>query len=503
MKEMTEAFTVEMKNITKTFGELKANDSVTIKVKKGEIHAIVGENGAGKSTLMNILYGMYHPDAGKILINGNETEINSPSDAIKLGVGMVHQHFMLVSTLSVLENIILGKETVKNCLLNLEISRDKVISILKSFNISIDLNIPAGELPVGTQQKIEILKLLYRNAKILILDEPTAVLTPSETAELFKILTELKNSGKTIILITHKLNEVLSVSDTVTVLRKGKVTGNLKTSETNSREIASLIIGGEIQEESSNTIIPETEAVLKIKDLYVKNSRGSFTVQGISFSVCKGEILGIAGVEGNGQTELIEALCGMLKPASGEIKIKGTPPAKSVIAHIPANRHLHGIVKEYTLSENVLLGRESEEKFNGKIFMDFNSLSKYSNELIREYDVKPADNKAKINGLSGGNQQKLVAAREITKDSPLLVVSHPTRGLDIRAAEYVHNAILTECKNGRAVLLVSSDLNELLKISTRIAVIYNGRLSALLKSRETNENEIGEYMLGIHHNKTA
>ncbi|KXK42602.1 MAG: ABC transporter-like protein [Chlorobi bacterium OLB5] len=498
---MTEEFAVEMKNITKTFGDIKANDLVNLTVKKGEIHAIVGENGAGKSTLMNILYGMYHPDNGKILINGKEAAINSPADAIKLGIGMVHQHFMLVSTLSVLENIILGDETVKNGMLNLNVSREKIKSILNSFNISIDLNASAGELSVGTQQKIEILKLLYRNAQILILDEPTAVLTPRETAELFKTMTELKNSGRTIILITHKLNEVLSVSDSVTVLRKGKVTGNLKTSETDIKVIARLIVGGELQEESQNNITPGNDTVLEINDLHVKNSRGNETVKGISLNISRGEILGIAGVEGNGQTELVEAVCGMLKPESGEIKINGKLPSHTVTAHIPANRHLHGMVKEYTLSENVLLGRESEEKFSGKFFLNYNSLKDFTNELIAEYDIRPGDSSAVIGGLSGGNQQKLVAAREITKDSPLLIVSHPTRGLDIRAAEFVHNALLNECKNGRAVFLVSSDINELLKLSTRIAVMFNGRLNAVLNSNETSENEIGEYMLGLHINK--
>lgn len=497
---MTDQFAVKMNGIIKTFGDdFKANDSVDFNVKAGEIHALIGENGAGKSTLMNILYGMYHPDEGTITINGDEVSIHSPAEAIKLGIGMVHQHFMLVSTLSVLENIILGDEvTGAFDTIDLKRCRQKVKKILNSFDISIDLEEITGRLPVGTQQKIEILKLLYRNADILILDEPTAVLTPRETDELFKTLRELKNEGKTIILITHKLDEVLEVSDMVTVLRRGKVAGMLDTAKTNKEELSELIIGGKFIQQERKSEVPSEKIILEVTGLNVKNERSLPAVRDVSFQISAGEILGIAGVEGNGQTELIEALCGLRKIESGSIKINGNEiTGRTEIAHIPANRHKHGIVAEYSLSENILLGRENETRFSMGLLLKKNAIDSFTDDIIAEYDIRPQDHSALIAGLSGGNQQKLVAAREMTKQTDVIVVSHPARGLDIKAANFLYKTILEESLKGKAILLVSSDLGELLKLCDRIAVMFKGKFAAILDAKQTNEREIGEFMLGV------
>ena len=495
---MTEHHAVEMKDITKTFGEFKANDSVNLEVKKGEIHAIVGENGAGKSTLMNILYGMYHPDDGKIYINGIKASIHSPAEAIKLGIGMVHQHFMLVNTLTVLENIILGEEVIGALnIIDMKRSRQKVKHILNSFDINIALEELTGNLSVGTQQKIEIIKLLYRDAEILILDEPTAVLTPQETDELFKTLRVLKNDGKTIILITHKLHEVLAVSESITVLRHGKVTGNVSTKATGKTELAGMIIGESFEAIENKHNSPKGDVIFEVSGLNVRSDKGIPSVKDISFEIRKGEILGIAGVEGNGQHELIEAICGLRK-YSGELKLNGKPlNDKTPIAHIPANRHKHGIVMEYDLAQNIILGREGETEFSSAVMLKEKALRAFTETLISKYDIRPANVDSLIAGLSGGNQQKVVAAREMTKQTELIVVSHPTRGLDIKAASFVHTVILEESKKGKALILVSSDLGELLKLSDRIAVIYNGKFNVILEANKTNEREIGSFMLGL------
>lgn len=385
---MTNHLAVKMKDITKTFGELRANDSVNLEVRKGEIHAIVGENGAGKSTLMNILYGMYHPDDGKIYLNGIETSIHSPADAIKIGIGMVHQHFMLVNTFTVLENIILGDEVTGALdIIDMKRSRQKVKHILNSFDINIALEELTGNLSIGTQQKIEIIKLLYRDAEILILDEPTAVLTPQETDDLFKTLRVLKNDGKTIILITHKLDEVLAVSENITVLRHGKVTGIINAKDTNKTELAGMIIGERFEAIESKHDTLKGEVIFEVSRMNIKSDKGIPAVEDISFAIRKGEILGIAGVEGNGQHELIEAICG-LREYSGELRLNGkTLNQNSPIAHIPANRHKHGIVMEYNLAENVLLGREGETEFSSAFMIKEKALRAFTEELINRYDI--------------------------------------------------------------------------------------------------------------------
>lgn len=504
MSEQTaNSVSVQLIDIVKSFqAGYNANDHVNFSAYPGEIHALIGENGAGKSTLMNILYGMYQADSGKILINGKEAKFRSPADAIKLGVGMVHQHFMLVNTFSVLENIILGDEdTLRFDVIDMKRSKQKVIELKKSFEINVELDDISGGLAVGIQQKIEILKLLYRNAEIMILDEPTAVLTPQETEELFKTLAELKNSGKTIILITHKLGEVLAISDRVTVLRSGKVTGILKTNQTSSNELAKMITGRSIESPVIKKSAGREKIILEVNDLYINNDRGSLAINGISLIIKEGEIFGIAGVEGNGQEELAEAICGLRKISKGTINIAGIDDFKKSIAHIPANRHKYGIVKEFTLEENLILGREKEENFSNGWILNNKKINEFSEVIIEEYDIRPENSKALMEGLSGGNQQKAVAAREMTKNSDLVVISHPTRGLDILASEFVHRTILEESKKGKAILLISSDLSELLKLSDKIAVMYNGRITGELDPKSTNENEIGEYMTGLKSNK--
>lgn len=493
---------IEMQNITKSFDGFLANDGVNFSVSKGEIHALVGENGAGKSTLMKVLYGMYHPDSGTIAVHGTKVAIDSPSKAISLGIGMVHQHFMLVDTLTVLENIVLGDEgTFFLGAVNYKMAASRISEILRDFEIKIDLQTKTGTLPVGTQQKIEIVKLLYRNADILILDEPTAVLTPQEAEDLFKTLKELAAGGKTIILITHKLGEVLAVSDTVTVLRKGKVTGTTKTHATDKTGLANMIVDGEIQQVHRSVNRAGSNVILNIDNLSVKNDKKLTAINNITFSIAEGEILGIAGVEGNGQTELAEAICAMRDYEMGSIRINGKEVnAGMPIAHIPADRHKHGIVMEYSLAENMLLGREKETKFSSPVRLNYEAAKSYTKELAGKFDIRPSMPESIIAGLSGGNQQKLVAAREMTKDTRLIVACHPTRGLDIKASAFVHKTLIDEAANGKAVLVISSDLQELLGLCSRIAVLYNGRINAMLDPALTNENEIGSYMMGLNKN---
>jgi ABC-type uncharacterized transport system ATPase subunit len=484
-----------MSGITKSFGDkVIANRSVNFSALEGEIHALVGENGAGKSTLMKILYGMHSPDKGKIKIRGNEVKIDSPAKAIKLGIGMVHQHFMLVNPLTVAENIILGDEPAKKlCLIDKNKTKKLIEKLIQSFKLDIDLNAKIENLSVGQRQKVEILKILYRNSDILILDEPTAVLTPQEADELFSSLKDLKKQGKTIILITHKLDEVISVSERVTVLRKGEVTGVLKTEAATKEEIAKLMIGDESihEEKKVNTI--EKDIILNIERLSVLNNEGVEKVKNISIYISAGEILGIAGVEGNGQTELVEAITSLRKISRGNITYKGKG---FTYAHIPADSHKNGIVMDFSISSNVLLGRQNEKRFTNGLLIKENSVEKYTSELIEKYDIRPANADQKIKELSGGNQQKVVAARELSKETDLVIASNPTRGLDIKGTNFVRNRIIEAKNEGKAVLVVSSDLNELLNLSDRIAVMYKGEIAAIFDSDKTNEREIGMYMTG-------
>lgn len=491
-----------MFGITKTFGsKVTANKSVDFSVRKGDIHALVGENGAGKSTLMKILYGMHSPDSGKVLINGKNENINSSAKAIKLGIGMVHQHFMLVQPFTVTENIILGSEQKKFGFINYKKANSKINKLTKDFNIEIDVNEKIQNLPVGLQQKVEILKILYRDAEILILDEPTAVLTPQETDTLFNSLKELKKEGKTIILITHKLDEVMAVSDSITVLRHGEVKGVLEKNKTSKEGIAMLMVGEDLSGVKSKRKSKSfAKEMFKVNSLTVFNDKGAEAVKNISFSIKSGEILGIAGVEGNGQTELVEAITALRKIHKGEISIEDKFINLSDTAYIPADRHKNGIVMDYNIPNNILLGRQKEYIFSGRVFIKKDELEKYTSQLIETYDIRPVSTKQKIKELSGGNQQKVVVAREMSKDTNLIIANHPTRGLDIKASGFVQNSLIKAKNNGKAVLLVSSDLSELLKLSDRIAVFYKGTIAALFDADKTNERELGMYMTGAKGN---
>lgn len=491
-------FAVEMINITKTFAEkVIANNSIDLSVKKGEVHAIVGENGAGKSTLMNILYGMYQPDNGLIKINGKEEVIYSPAKAIQLRIGMVHQHFMLVPPLTVLENIILGSEPVDKFLLDFKKAKERISQIAGLFKIEADLDAKIEDLPVGIQQRVEILKLLYRDAEILILDEPTAVLTPLEINELFNTIDFLKSKGKTIILITHKLKEVKAISDTITVLRHGAVKSTTETKDTSIETIARLMVGEDKIYDEKKIEIKDKKLILEVKNVTVINDQAIEVVKNISFEVHSNEIFGIAGVEGNGQLELIEAISFIRKHSNGSIKLNHLEiDNKQNIGHIPSDRHRNGIVMDFSLAENLILGRENETSFKNGIVIDEKKVDSFARKLVNEYDVRPNNINAKIKFFSGGNQQKAVVAREISKNSELIIASHPTRGLDIKAASFVHNALIKERDNGKAVILVSSDLSELLKLSDRIAVIYNGQINVIFNADNTNEYELGMYMTG-------
>ncbi|MBI4810763.1 MAG: ABC transporter ATP-binding protein [Ignavibacteriales bacterium] len=495
-------FAVEMRNITKQFGSLVANDSVNFSVQKGEIHALVGENGAGKSTLMNILYGLYQPDHGEIFIDGTMHQVTSPRKAIKIGIGMVHQHFMLVTTLSVLENIILGSEPLlKFDRLNIRHAEKSITELCNRYSIAIDPKVLIETLSVGFQQRVEILKLLYRNADILILDEPTPVLTPQEVEELFNTLRNLKNQGKTVILITHKLSEVMSISDNITVMRRGKVVERVMTKATSQTEIARKMVGEDIEYVQKSKSIPLAEQVLVVDNLSASNDRQLIAFQDVSFTISKGEIFGIAAVEGNGQVELTEVLTGLRSRNHGKVTINGIELAKyerTHIGHIPEDRLKHGLIKELSLAENLLLGKQRNKIFYKFYCFSKAEITKYADRLIHQYDIRPPIVKQSVLTFSGGNQQKAIVARELSKDAPLIIAVKPTRGLDIKATKFVHDALLSERSKGKGILLVSSDLEELLLLSDRIAVMYEGEIVAILNANETTERELGQYMTGSY-----
>ncbi len=460
---------IEMKGITKVFPGTIANDSVDFDLLQGETHVLLGENGAGKTTLMNILYGLYQQEKGDIYVNGNLVKINNPSEAIKLGIGMVHQHFMLVHNFTVAENIVLGCEPNKGLCMDRKKSYKDVKELSDKYGFSIDPNAIIEDISVGQQQKVEILKALYRGAKILILDEPTAVLTPQEIKELGKILDNLKNEGKSVILITHKLKEVMSMSDRVTIIRRGKVTGIVNTTDTSIDELAELMVGRKV-----NLVVEKRESeltgeILKVENLYANDQRGIPAVKNVSFTVNGGEILGIAGVDGNGQTELLEVLTGH----NGKVLLNGKDlygksPREIIdsgIGHIPEDRHKRGLILKYSLFENSILGIHKNKEFNKGIMMDYKAIKKHCDTLIEEFDVRTPSNEVNASALSGGNQQKLIAAREISKDPTLLIAAQPTRGIDVGAIEYIHSRLVDERDKGKAVLLVSLELDEILALS--------------------------------------
>ena len=479
-------YILEMKNIRKEFlgGKIVANDDITLKIKKGEIHAIVGENGAGKSTLMKILNGLYSPTSGEIYYKGEKIEITSPTVAANLGIGMVYQHFMLIDTLTVAENMVLGFEPKKA----------GGIFDLATARIS--------DLSVGIHQRIEILKILFKGAELLIFDEPSAVLTPQEVIELYAIMRNLIKEGKTIIFITHKLHEVLELSDNITVIRKGKDVGELTRAEATKEKIANMMVGRVVLFEVKRPDVKIGKTVVKVDNIVVKGDNNIEKIKGISFDIKEGEVLGIAGVEGNGQTELIEALAGLQKIESGSYSIDGVDltheDAGSIrqkgLSHIPENRHKRATLDDFTIEENMTLGVQNV--YQKGMLLDYSLLAKKTDEYIQKYDIRPTDGKIKFGGLSGGNQQKVVVARELEKENKFIIAAQPTRGVDIGAVEMIHNTILNEKTKKKAILVVSAELSEIMALSDRIAVMHSGKIVGMLDRKDATTEKIGILMAG-------
>ena len=499
-------YLIEMIDISKTFPLVKANDKVSFMVKKGEIHALVGENGAGKSTLMSILYGLYQADEGEIYIDGQKTNISNPNIAIENKIGMVHQHFMLVPPLTVVENVILGMEPRKNhFFINLKKAASDIKELSDKYGFKIDPWARIEDVSVGIQQRVEIIKVLYRGAEILILDEPTAVLTPQEVEDLFKILSSLKGQGKTIIFITHKLNEVMAISDRVTVMRDGKVVGTKETSQTNTSEIATLMVGREVLLITSKAEQAIGKTVLRLEQVNAFNQHKYPVLKDIDLSVKEGQILGIAGVEGNGQTELVEAITGLRPVFSGKIflyekDITGLNPRKIRelhIAHIPEDRRKRGFIADYSVAENLVLGSHYRPPFVKGCFLNPPEIKEYANKLIKDYDIRPAVKENLLKSLSGGNQQKVIVARELQREPDLLIAAQPTRGLDVGSIEFVHKQILKERSRGKAILLVSAELDEILSLSDVIAVIYEGRIVETMVNKDIDRGKLGLLMTGV------
>ncbi len=497
-------YVIEMLNIRKEFPGIVANDDITVQLKKGEIHALLGENGAGKSTLMNVLFGLYQPEKGQIRVRGEEVKITNPNIANDLGIGMVHQHFMLVDTLSVTENIILGKEPTELGKIKLKEASEEVRRISEQYGLQVDPNAKIADISVGMQQRVEILKTLYRGAEILIFDEPTAVLTPQEIKELISIMKKLIAEGKSIILITHKLKEIMEVCDRVTVIRKGKGIGTVNVSDTNPDHLASLMVGREVVFTTEKVESQPKQEVLSIQNLVVKDTRNVVAVNNLNLTVRAGEIVGIAGVDGNGQSELIEAITGLKKIESGSIKLndkditKLTPRkvTESGLGHIPQDRHKHGLVLDFSMSENMVLQTYYQKPYSQYGILNDKVIEKKAKELIAEYDVRTPSEKTLARALSGGNQQKAIIGREIDRNPDLLIAAQPTRGLDVGAIEFIHKKLIEQRDNGKAVLLVSFELEEIMNVSDRIAVMYEGQIVDIVDPKETTEQELGLLMAG-------
>ena len=497
-------YVIEMLDIRKEFPGIVANDNITLQVKKGEIHALLGENGAGKSTLMNVLFGLYQPEKGQIRVNGQEVNITDPNVANDLGIGMVHQHFMLVQNFTVTENIILGNEPTRTGKINIKKAAQDIQELSNQYGLSVDPYAKIQDISVGMQQRVEILKTLYRGADILIFDEPTAALTPQEITELIQIMKKLIQEGKSIILITHKLKEIMSVCDRCTIIRKGVGVGTVNVQETNPDELAALMVGREVHFKTEKKTATPKEAVLTIKELVVEDSRGVEAVSSLNLSVRAGEIVGIAGVDGNGQTELIEALTGLRKIKSGSITLKNQELStlstrkitESGIGHIPQDRHKHGLVLDYTIGENIGLQTYYQKPMSKSGILNYKEMYKKAKELIAEYDVRTPSEFTQARSLSGGNQQKAIIAREVDRSPELLIAAQPTRGLDVGAIEFIHKKLIEERDKGRAVLLVSLELDEVINLSDRIAVIYEGKIVDIVDPKETNEQELGLLMAG-------
>lgn len=500
-------YVLELRGITKRFPGVLANDNISIALREGKILALLGENGAGKSTLMNVLYGLYQPDEGQILVRGKEVAIHGPNDAIAQGIGMVHQHFMLVPVMTVTENVMLGVEPTKNGIfLDQEKVAKRIREISDEYGLEVDPDAYVGDLPVGIQQRVEIIKVLYRRADILILDEPTAVLTPQEVESLFKIVHALINAGKSIIFITHKLKEVLAIADDISVLRLGQMVGSADPKEATTETLATLMVGREVNLTVEKDEAKTGEPVLVVKDLFVRDEREHLTVQGVSFDVRAGETLGIAGVQGNGQTELVYALTGLLPLESGEIHLmdetirQATPRhiLERGVAHIPEDRQRHGLILSFPIHDNMMLCTYYKEPFAKGISLQQKAIFENAERLVEQYDVRTPSIYVNAGTLSGGNQQKVIVAREFSRPIKLLIASQPTRGLDVGSIEYIHSQIVKKRDEGAGVLLVSSELDEILALSDRIAVMYKGQMMAILDAKNTTKEQLGLLMAGVH-----
>ncbi len=495
---------LELRGITKQFPGVLANDNVNLTLEKGEIHALLGENGAGKTTLMNILYGLYKPTTGEIFINNSKIEITGPTDAIRQGIGMVHQHFMLIPVLTVTENVMLGEEELRNGLfLNRKVVAARIREISKKYGLHVDPDAYVKDLPVGIQQRVEIIKVLYRNANILILDEPTAVLTPQEVEELFGIIQSLVAQGVSLIFITHKLKEVLAIADRITVIRRGKTVGTAKPSEVTEQSLAEMMVGRAVELLVLKKEAVPQEPILTVKDLYVKDDRGSIAVDGVSFEVRAGEVLGVAGVQGNGQTELVRALTGLQHVESGTIEIAGQDMANATprkitemgVAHVPEDRQRDGLVLSFPVKDNMMLNTYYNTFANGLI-IDEAKVDEISAQWVKDFDVRTPSINVPASNLSGGNQQKVIVAREFSRPIQLLIAAQPPRGLDVGSIEYIHGRIIEKRDEGTAVLLVSTELDEVRALSDRIAVMFEGKIVDILPANRVTKEQLGLLMAG-------
>ncbi len=502
---------IEVREVTKTFPGVLANDRVSLSLDAGEIVALLGENGAGKSTLMNVVYGLLTADSGEIRVEGEPVHIRSPRQAIDLGIGMVHQHFMLVEPLTVTENIVLGTEPTRGGVIDFRKARDDVREISRRYGLAVDPDAVVRDLPVGMQQRVEILKALYRGARVLILDEPTAVLTPQEVRELFAVVRSLVGEGLSVVFITHKLEEVMSVADRVVVMRDGRVVGETRPADTDMAGLARMMVGREVVFRVEKTPSTCGDTILELDDVHVLDERHLEAVKGVSFSVCAGEVVALAGVSGNGQTELIEAITGLRKVSSGTMLLKGEDITKAAarqtieagLSHVPEDRHRRGLVLDFDLMENTILGDHRLAPFAKYGVLNSSAITEVTRQRIKDYDVRTPSERVKAATLSGGNQQKLVLARELGRDPDLLVAAQPTRGLDVGAIEFVHSQILSERDRGKAVLLVSLELEEVQSLADRILIIFEGRIVKEFAAGEASDEELGYYMTGGGGDKLA
>ncbi len=499
-------YVIEMEHITKQFGEFKANDDITLQVKRGEIHALLGENGAGKSTLMSVLFGLYQPEAGQIKINGEKVKIGSPNDANDLGIGMVHQHFKLVHNFTVLESIVLGRETTGCGVLKMEEARRRVMDLSRQYKFKIDPDAYISDITVGMQQKVEILKMLYCDNHILIFDEPTAVLTPQEIRELMKIMRQLVAEGKSILFITHKLNEIKEVADRCSVLRKGKYVGTIQVADTTKEAMSEMMVGRKVSFVVEKKEQLPGRPVLEVRGMTIRSRHGKEAVKDVSFRVHEGEIVCIAGIDGNGQSELVYGITGLMAMDEGSVLLRGKDITHESIrrkcmdgmAHIPEDRHRHGLILDDTLMENLILKRYYTNPFQKHGFLRFSAIRSYAKGLIGKYDIRSTQGEnSLVRGMSGGNQQKAIIARELDRDPEIVLAVQPVRGLDVGAIEYVHRQLIAQRDNGKAVLLVSLELDEVMNLSDRILVMYEGEIVADVDPKEVTVEELGLYMAGV------